>query len=391
MLKKSLFMLITTFASVLCIGGSLTVQAEEKKNAESYWSKENKPLIYGASSISVPKGLDFDIKDTRFRVFARDFEDGDITQSLKHSSNVNTKNPGEYEITYTVKDSHGNESTMKVPVKVLDDSNAKINVERTMYTTPSVWNMDKAGFIRCNYGDRQILGVYVPKGESVNVRAVSATKNLGIQFFANDSAIETSATLPSDGEWITIRNTKNEKDYDAVPVITTPVMEKGVELNKTFVIEVEYEKDIPELNYYHEGDNEQEFRDKWNKEKNTYGVIENEVITVVVPYADLAKTTNSHKYGFKTLDQFFEYWQKSVEKMDEYVGLEFNPENIVNQNVRTRYLIRANEHGAGAAYYSGNHVGINDSSIYALFEMNWGGLHELAHGYQGLLEKEKWD
>ena len=40
---------------------------------------------------------------------------------------------------------------------VTDDENVKINVERTLYTTPSVWNMELAGFSRCNYGDRQIL------------------------------------------------------------------------------------------------------------------------------------------------------------------------------------------------------------------------------------------
>ena len=73
--------------------------------------------------------------------------------------------------------------------------------------------------------------------------------------------------------------------------------------------------------------------------------------------------------------------------MDEYIGLDFNPEKITDQNVRTKYLVRANVHGIGAAYYAGDHIGVNNASMASFFEMNWGGLHELGHGYQGSLGK----
>ena len=108
---------------------------------------------------------------------------------------------------------------------------------------------------------------------------------------------------------------------------------------------------------------------------------------LVVPYTDIKYMTNYYRNGFTTLDKFLEYYQKVVEKMDEYVGLDFNPEKITDQNVRTKYLIRANVHGVGAAYYAGDHVGVNNASMGSFFEMNWGGLHELAHGYQGSLGK----
>ena len=108
---------------------------------------------------------------------------------------------------------------------------------------------------------------------------------------------------------------------------------------------------------------------------------------MVVTYADVPYMTNYYGNGFTSLDKFFEYYQKVVEKMDEYVGLEFNPEKITDQNVRTKYLIKANRHGVGAAYYAGDHVGVNNESMRSFFEMNWGGLHELAHGYQGSLGK----
>ena len=108
---------------------------------------------------------------------------------------------------------------------------------------------------------------------------------------------------------------------------------------------------------------------------------------LVVPFLDMNYMTNYYRNGFTSLDKFLEYYQKVVEKMDEYVGLEFNPEKITDQNVRTKYVVKANRHGIGAAYYAGDHVGVNNASMASFFEMNWGGLHELGHGYQGSLGK----
>lgn len=106
-----------------------------------------------------------------------------------------------------------------------------------------------------------------------------------------------------------------------------------------------------------------------------------------MPLTDINYMTNYYANGFKSLDKFLEYYQKVVEKMDEYVGLDFNPTKITDQNVRTKYLIKANSNGIGAAYYAGDHVGVNNASMKTFFEMNWGGLHELAHGNQGSLGK----
>lgn len=36
--------------------------------------------------------------------------------------------------------------------------------------------------------------------------------------------------------------------------------------------------------------------------------------------------TNYYRNGFTSLDQFLEYYKKVIERMDEYVGLDFNPE-----------------------------------------------------------------
>lgn len=269
-----------------------------------------------------------------------------------------------------------------------DDENTKINVERTLYTIPSVWNMDLAEFSRCNYGDRQILGIYLSANQSIKARVVSSENNIAISFLNNDSHTESSTTLPTNGEWITLENKVNNIGFDSVPLLTSTVLSKSsTVINKTFKIELEYDEKIEPLNYYHYQDNEQEFKTNWLKSRNNFGVLESETLILVVPFRDINYMTNFYTNGFTSLDSFFDYYQKVIEKMDEYVGLNFNPVKITDQNVRTKYLIKANAHGVGAAYYAGNHVGVNNSSMASFFEMNWGGLHELAHGYQGSLGK----
>ena len=362
----------------------------KKRNPNSYWSTTNAPIFYGATKITLKKNLlnEFNVFDSRFRIFATDFEDGDLTQKITYSGNVNINEVGTYEITYKVTDFHNNKTSLVVPVIVTDDENTKINVERTLYTIPSVWNMDLAEFSRCNYGDRQILGIYLSANQSIKARVVSSENNIAISFLNNDSHTESSTTLPTNGEWITLENKVNNIGFDSVPLLTSTVLSKSNTLiNKTFKIELEYDEKIKPLSYYHYQDNEQEFRTKWLKSGTNFGVLESETLILVVPLKDINYMTNFYKNGFTSLDSFFDYYQKVIEKMDEYVGLNFNPVKITDQNVRTKYLIKANAHGVGAAYYAGNHVGVNNSSMASFFEMNWGGLHELAHGYQGSLGK----
>lgn len=370
--------------------GTFAIEDQEKLNPESYWSVKNAPIFYGASKITFAKGAisSFDYKDTRFRIFAKDFEDGDLTPNIVAKGNVDVNKAGTYNIEYKVTDSHNNTTSLTVPVIVTDSNSKDINVERILYTNPSTWAVSLGGFSRGDSGDRQILGIYLKASETAKMRILEADNNISVNFMANDSHIESGVTIPKDGSWVTLKNTKNNVDYDSVPVLTSTILSKNNNsLTKTFKIELVFDSSISELDYYHYKDDESEFRNNWKESQNTFGVVENEVMTVIVPFADLDKTTNFYRNGFKSLDQFLEYYKAAVDKMDEYTGLKLNPEKLTDQNVRLKYLVKANAHGAGAAYYAGNHVGINKASVASFFEMNWGGLHEFAHGYQGNLGK----
>ena len=235
MMKKK-FSILITITLILNIAIQLFVNIsfarannqteDKKKNSESYWSTKNAPMFYGTTKITLQKGIidNFDILDSRFRIFAKDFEDGDLTPNITHSGEVKVNEVGNYEITYTVTDSHKNTTTLVVPVIVTEEENTKIIVERTIYTTPSVWNMDLAEFSRCNYGDRQILGVYLANNQSIKARIISSESALDINFFNNDKYTESSKTIPITGEWITLENTVGDIGYESVPLLRTKVL-----------------------------------------------------------------------------------------------------------------------------------------------------------------------
>lgn len=166
------------------------------------------------------------------KIHTFDFEDGDLSQKIKHSGEVKIDEVGEYEIIYTVTDSHNNTTTLTVPVIVTDDENEKITVERTIYTIPSVWNMDLAEFSRCNYGDRQILGIYLSANQSVQARIISAENNINVNFINNDSHKETEEMLPVQ------ISEKQEETY-----LVENIQEKGEVLEKEIEIQEAIEEE----------------------------------------------------------------------------------------------------------------------------------------------------
>ena len=361
----------------------------KKKLPNSYWNTTNKPVFYGATKITIAKNSveKFDINDARFRVFAKDFEDGDLTDKITHYGNVDSKKPGTYYITYRVKDSHNNESSMNVEVMVTEEENQKITVERTLYTLPSIWNLDMVETNRGNLADSQILGVYMPASSSIKVRAINAPDHMTISFITNDPKKEITQQLSNDGSWQTIQNKLDNKVSAAVPFVKTSYLGRyEKDINQTYKIEIEYDHSVKELNYYHEKDDEEKYFDDWNKSKADYSVIESEELSVIVPFRDIDKMVGNklYEYGFDTLDQFFNYYEKVIKKMDKYIGVSLNPETLTDQNVNTKHLIRADINHEKDVYYNTNYIGISDKSISSLFQTNWNGLLELAYGYQGI-------
>lgn len=379
-LNKGIIFIVLILILIIAIVLDSNVFASNKTNNNivSYWSTTNKPVFYGTTKITIRKGSinKLDLNDTRFRVFARDFEDGDLTNNIKMSNNINVNEIGTYTINYSVIDSHNNESNINVPVIVTDDLEKDIDIERTIYTIPSVWNMDLVGLNRSNYGDKQILGMYLNYKDLIEAKLIDEEES-EIIYLNNDSSKEKIQTIDNK-KWYTLYNTS-----DSVPFIKSKVLPlEDNSVDKTYKLELRFNNNVSELNYYHEGDSEKNFFDKWSN--NKYAVIENEVIDLLVPLEDKELINNDE---FNNIDDLLNYYKRVINKMDEMVGLEYNPVNITDQNVRTKYLIKPDISGDGSAYYTNEYIAITGTSISKVFKYHWCAIHEIAHGYQGSLGK----
>lgn len=345
---------------------------------KGYWNDLNAPEFYGTTKIILKQNSTFSLTDTRYRIFAKDFEDFDVTNKIISIHNVDTSTIGNYMINYSVVDSNGNSTTLQVPVIVTDDININPMIERTLYSLPSVDNMTAMGANRGNNHDRQMLGIFVKSNSKVKIRRTTGNTDLLYTMLNNDSQLEKTETITTAWKEISFIN-----DY-------TPFIKTLYKQTTPIKVEIEWAIDdtgIKELNYYHYKDNESAFFTKWKADTNSYAVIDGTSLTVLVPFSDKDKLVKYWKNNFPTLDKFLEYWDKVTALYDMMLALEYAPDDSDNQNVKTKYFVKANVHGGGAAYYAGDHVGINNASVATFFEGNWGGLHEFGHGYQGSLGK----
>ena len=281
-----------------------------------------------------------------------------------------------------------------------DGSEGEKNIQRKLYTLPEASHLTDIGFDRGYYHDRQNLGIWLPADTEMKVRLVNHeefNRNLELGFMNDDSYTESSASIPSSGEWVTVKNSFREdgaeKSKDSVPFIKTP---KDISVQP--IVEIEWKEELEELPYYRYGDDENTFFRKWDDSQAPFAVIEGEAATFLVPILDrdniINRITNQGDrdvYSFTSIDGMLEWYGEFVEQYDRYSGLKFysGKAEPYNQNVRAKFFIKANKHGAGAAYYSQDHSASNSESMEGYLVKNWLSLHEFGHGYEGAIAKRE--
>ena len=108
-------------------GATVTVSYGSSKTLYAVWQETpkdtTKPTITGVEDKTITVG---DAFDPKAGVTANDDTDGDVTSSIKVTGNVDTSKPGTYELTYTVSDAAGNETSVKRTVTVRPVMNASM-------------------------------------------------------------------------------------------------------------------------------------------------------------------------------------------------------------------------------------------------------------------------
>lgn len=393
-MKKSFyFVLCVILLSATVCGALFQIPSAAAEEQKSLFSSTRAPIFYGATKITIDKNVtdNFDIFDSRFRIFAKDFEDGDLTTKISCTfNNVQSSIPGNYEIRYSVSDSSNNQTTISVPVTVLDQENGECTIERTLYTLPSTWNLADVKILRCHAGDKQNLGIYMPSESSVSIKVISADKDIKLSFWGNDSAKESQTYLKTtNSDYVEFTNVRNSISYDCVPFALSVQQEKGEDVNKTYKIEIKFDSSVKKLDYFFDGDSEEKYLNSWRESKNTFSVVDSGSVTVIVPYLDIDKLPNGEPNGnrFLTIQTFVDFYKVAIDRMSAMIGLSINPSKTTDQDIHSKYFFKANlSQKYVLAYYANDsdYIGIaSTESVSAFFYYGWGTLHEIAHGYQG--------
>ncbi|XZM35145.1 putative mucin/carbohydrate-binding domain-containing protein (plasmid) [Clostridium perfringens] len=232
-------------------------------------------------------------------------------------------------------------------------------------------NMSTIGLNRGNYHGRKPLGFILPVNVEFQIRQVNTNlnKDLTLDLFNDDSNTENSITIPKNGEWVTVSSASL-----SVPFIRKISGEQVPEVE--FILRGEVDK----LPIYRTGMNESEFFKEWDDLDSNFAFIENDRVQMLIPKVDKKSLRNMN--DFSSIDELFKFYDEMFNTYDRLLGLEKNSDNPLHNNVDTQYFVKADKHGAGAAYYSTNYTAQNSGSMSAYLGKGWLPLHEVGHGYE---------
>lgn len=315
-----IFVILISILSFYSLNKDFIKKETSNQYAYNLDNQGNVPIFYGATKISFPIDSieEFDYNDSRFRIFAKDYEDGDLTNKISVIGDVDSSTPGTYILTYKVTDSDNNEVTIDVPVTVSENQNAQVIIERTIYTLPNIKTNQENN-------DKQIMGISLKEGESLNARVISSIANITTNLLNNSNEI--SNTLPQDGTWITFTSLT-----DSIPMVSTPILSE-----QTITLEIAYDVKTSPLNYYHNKDDEKSFKDKWYRNNAPLGVIENNYVTIIANIKDYQNLSD------RTLNQILDYYSALWNKTIDLLGFSLNNTESTNKITPQKSLIKSSQ------------------------------------------------
>lgn len=237
--------------------------------------------------------------------------------------------------------------------------------------------LNNAGMSKGIYHDKQNLGVILDPG--ITIRA----KHLGT---ADDPAIELSL-LNDDGskeQYISLNNEFCEftSTHTSAAFISTPYRESASNIE----IVIEYSSPPKSLPVHKTGTDTADFFKFWDDQASAFALISTRYADILVPAKDKPHLKRLHEStGMVHLENYF---QGIFELFNHLAGLSFSPNTPTDKNVPNRYFMKANKTGLGSAYYGHDHTAETNDSVASFWlnpdPKNWGSIHEIGHGYQGL-------
>ncbi|MBO1101019.1 putative mucin/carbohydrate-binding domain-containing protein [Enterococcus hirae] len=241
---------------------------------------------------------------------------------------------------------------------------------KEIFSIPEPTWIFNSGMSKGKNHDRQDLGFILSENTELRMRQTNAhfKNKLKLRLLGNDKKNEKSIEVGSN--WVSIR-----ADEPLVPFIDTPYGEESAQIE----YEVVTSKEMKALPVYEYHGNETMFFSMWDTEDAEYALIQGVDFQLLVPKLDKELVRNLK--DFPSIDALIEYHHGIFALFNGIAG--FDGSAPENQNGANRYFLKADDSGAGAAYYGGDWTANSEPTTDMwLKELSWATLHEIAHGYQ---------
>lgn len=241
---------------------------------------------------------------------------------------------------------------------------------KEIFSIPEPTWIFNSGMSKGKNHDRQDLGFILSENTELRMRQTNAhfKNKLKLRLLGNDKKNEKSIEVGSN--WVSIR-----ADEPLVPFIDTPYGEGSAQIE----YEVVTSKEMKALPVYEYHGNETMFFSMWDTEDAEYALIQGVDFQLLVPKLDKELVRNLK--DFPSIDALIEYHHGIFALFNGIAG--FDGSAPENQNGANRYFLKADDSGAGAAYYGGDWTANSEPTADMwLKELSWATLHEIAHGYQ---------
>lgn len=226
--------------------------------------------------------------------------------------------------------------------------------------------------------DKQALGIIVPAGTLIRFRHTNPSPDIKLilELLNNDRTTE---------HYLTVSNQYAEftTEFESVPFIRT----LNTSITSKIDIEVYLNKNKTWLPTYSEETSSDAFFKQWDDQQSAFALIKTKFADILVPAKDKPRLKElDTAAGLNSLNT---YYTEIFELFNTLAGFQPSATSGLDRNVPNRYFMKADIKGPGSAYYGGTHTAESGTGSVARFWLdirpdNWGSLHEIAHGYQGL-------
>jgi hypothetical protein len=255
--------------------------------------------------------------------------------------------------------------------------------EETKRYTQQIFSLERpdwlhnSGLSKGIFHDRKSTSLIVPAGKAIRFRQSFPETSMGVtlNLLNDDSAKESHHVVTT--QWHEI-----VAEHASAIFLTTPYTDTaGQQVN----IEVEFVSGGGSLPACQAGLDADNFFKEWDRLAAPYALYVSDYAMILIPAKDKEVLRKLHEES--GLQSLAAYYDGIFEHFNYLASLSFAPTVPTDKNIPNRYFMKADKSGGGAAYYGGRWTAESNDSVAAFWldtkGTNWGGIHEIGHGYQG--------